>query len=747
MGMPGVSDGLACADGFREALIVDMLRHLAKVLRHLLEARYLYAVTQRTSGVWSPGHVRYAVTLLVGIALATWWHRWRATRSKELAGPRWSLAMLGVSLLLHVGRIYAPGVPSARIWYISAALLAAGPPVYASVTWATGRTRLPAVRWRAEVLAVGLIVCVAAALWWLVEGLLGVDTALYAAFPYPDLWSPWFDRGIVIVATIMGLIVMAWRAIADDHGGWSVAGWLPGVALFLGAMAWYAVATARHLSHGATGSDPYCYLQMAVDLAEGGTPRHVFPLAEAARETGLPIWPTLPVGYRPLLRDGAAPTVWPIGWPLLLALLYRLGGESLAMWGAPLCNAATAVFVLLLAREMHDELGSSPARSCLVGGLAAALVFTSREVLLRALVPMADAAAQMFSVVSLWALARGYRRDELRWSALAGGLFALAYTVRHPQLWLGFAAPALWVWAPVPWRRRWQHLAAFAGAALLAATPDMVYRTTVFGSLFATESPEWHLIAWRNMPSTAWALLHNGLLRRAEFGYLWPFVGYGFWHWGRSRETRPWACMLGASFVAIVAFSLCYRALRWRDLIAVYPWLALAAAKGLILACDRCRRAERGRAAATWLLVTILMALAARTAHTLVLPSRPVLWTFGHISASQRAEYDRLAEMVPADAIVCTGLGSGAVSRYAGVDTVRPAAWEPDQFRRFGEAAASPERLLYVLDDGTEMCAWIEAAPALWRFEPLAQLALPTFGRGGERLERPAMLYTLSLAQ
>jgi len=78
---------------------------------------------------------------------------------------------------------------------------------------------------------------------------------------------------------------------------------------------------------------------------------------------------------------------------------------------------------------------------------------------------------------------------------------------------------------------------------------------------------------------------------------------------------------------------------------------------------------------------------------------------------------------------------------------VRPAAWRPDELIRFSEAIVPPQRPLYVLDDGTEMRAWIQAAPASWRLEPVAQLALPTFDRGGDRLDRPATLYTLDTAQ
>jgi len=357
-------------------------------------------------------------------------------------------------------------------------------------------------------------------------------------------------------------------------------------------------------------------------------------------------------------------------------------------------------------------------------------------------VPMADAAAQMWSVFALWALARAHRRDSLGWSAVAGACYAMAYTVRHPQLFLGCAAVALWWSTSSPRRRRLQHLAIYAGAAILAAWPDITYRTLIFGSPLATESPEWFLISWRNLPPTLWHLLQNGLLRRAEFGALWPFVFYGFWRWSRSRESRHWALMLGSSLTAIVAFSLCYRALRLRDLIAVYPWLALAASHGVVATWERCRRQMPQRALPALVLTIILLTLCSRTTHTLGFPQRPTLWTFGHVSAQARQEYDRLTTLVPPHAIVGTGLGSGAITLYAERDTVRPSAWTDDEFERFADAAGRP---LYVLEDGTDMALWIEDAPDTWVFEPIATLALPTFARGGERLERDATLYSLEI--
>lgn len=62
-------------------------------------------------------------------------------------------------------------------------------------------------------------------------------------------------------------------------------------------LTWSAVEYLRHRTVGVSGSDPFCYVQRAVDFAQHGTFAHRFPLAVQATAWGLPPGQTLPVGY------------------------------------------------------------------------------------------------------------------------------------------------------------------------------------------------------------------------------------------------------------------------------------------------------------------------------------------------------------------------------------------------------------------------------------------------------------------
>jgi len=91
--------------------------------------------------------------------------------------------------------------------------------------------------------------------------------------------------------------------------------------------------------------------------------------------------------------------------------------------------------------------------------------------------------------------------------------------------------------------------------------------------------------------------------------------------------------------------------------------------------------------------------------------------------------------------VVGAGLDAGAVARYTGRTTVRPAAWSAAQWAAY--RAALGDRPVYLLDDGEEMAAWLAEKTAT-NIEPVAVLDLPVMGAGGAQLERPAVLYRLA---
>jgi len=520
-----------------------------------------------------------------------------------------------------------------------------------------------------------------------------------------------------------------------------------------------------HRTHGVTASDPYAYTQMAIDLVERGTPQHSFPIAALARDLGLPTWPTVHIGYHPPGPDNRAPTMWSIGWPLLLAPAYWIGGLEAIYWAAPLIGLLALLATALLVDEALKSLPRGTRWS--IAALCCALVATSPESSERLLVPMADAAAQLFAILTLWLLLRGGRvqtaRAAVLHGTLAGACFGAAYWVRHPLLPLSAAAAAAALFGSLrvpllrsrrgrvstpsgaqgqelggttqrPW---WALLVSFALAALLVALPDLAYHKTAYGGWLTSESSEWFLISAKNVGRALSGVLQQGLLRREETGYLAPLALYGAWLlW---RLHRRAAVILSTAFVAVLAFHLLYEALRPRDLIAVLPLLYLCAAYGWVNAWRRLRWLKTPGAAL--LLVCLVVLLFARSTHVLSLPWRRGVTTFGHVPATQAAAFERLGELTPENAVIGSMLNGGAVELHAGRTAIHPSPWTEAELYAWTDALLAQGRPFYLLDDGEEMPPLIERMSLRYRLQPVALLGLPYFALGGGNLPRPARLY------
>jgi hypothetical protein len=359
--------------------------------------------------------------------------------------------------------------------------------------------------------------------------------------------------------------------------------------------------------------------------------------------------------------------------------------------------------------------------------------------------------------------------------ALAGACFGIAYFVRHPQLPLGVSAVAAAVLAagvshrqgresrtrgeqetpslcsrrvhnsPDREERRWVAsvalLGAFGLAALLVALPDLAYHRSAYGGWFNSESSEWFLLSVQNMGRSFFGITSQGLLRREEIGYLAPLALLGGWLlW---RERRPAAAVLFSGTLAVFLFHLFYAALRPRDLIAILPVVYACAAYGLVVSW-RWTCGRRSPLAAL-LLIFATTLLFARSYRTLALPWREDVITFGHVRAEQLAEFQRLRELTPEDAVVGSMLNSGAIELHAGRGAVHPAPWSEDELHRWVEGLAAQGRSFYVLDDGEEMPAVIERLERRYDLRPVATLGLPYFALGGGNLPRSARLYRVEV--
>jgi hypothetical protein len=750
----------------------------------------LIAVHWWTGGVLS-ARIGYlsVITLALLTPPLTWlayrpWPNAVRTLARALAcarGPQESPLPLGWQIglgIVHSAGLYALTM-RAHLggWPVGLCLACLALAVWAQTRSASVGARLGL---RVELLTALVFPYISFALRWLIGERLEIDVLAYQAFPYPDIWSPLFDlramAGVGLAGVLLStgaFVLRVPRTGTRSYATLSSTGlanaleaeaWL-GLVLLVASLAWYGVTVATHLSHGATGSDPYCYLQMVADLVEHGTVRHDFPLLAVVREAGLPLWPVVHVGYRPPAAGTLAVTVWPGGWPVLLAPLYVLGGVRALMWGAPLWAMLAALLTWALACDLcaHEARG----RRWLIAGLAAAITLTSREAVLRSLVPMADAAVQALSVLVLLALVRAHRRDALGWSVLAGAALGLVYDVRHPQLFLGLAALPVYLAGRWSGKRRAEHVAAFAGAALFIALPDLFYHAVAFGSPWITESPEWALLSWRNILPMAQAMWREGFMRRGEFGYLLPWILYGIWRQVHAECRQPGsksqrdaavkptagvpsldqraAAMLWLGLGGVLLFNLGYSALRLRDLISLFPWLGLWAGWGMVALWERANSVPSGRLRHRVLaLALILMALGARTPATLQMPWEKGIWTFGYVTAAQRGEYARLGDNLPAEAVVATGLGSGAVECYTGHQAIRPFSWSNEEFTRCVQALATMGRSLYILDDGEEMAGFLARVQGLGTLHCVGEFDLPTFGWGGEDYDQRSRLYVMT---
>ena len=568
---------------------------------------------------------------------------------------------------------------------------------------------------------------------------LHVDLEAYQGYALPDPWSPWFNVPVLLAGGMAYTLVIQGRLITQG-GHASLRRKLLPASLIIFTAVWLSSTVTIHHTRGVTASDPYCYVQMAIDLAETGLPLHDFSLAGLARELGLPTWPTVHIGYHPPVFESRAPTMWPIGWPLLMVPFYWLGGLDLLYLAAPLISACALVVTWFLANEaLRDQ--PHPIRWG-IAALTCFLVATSPEGSERILVPMADAASQLFTLLTLWLLLRGQRERSVIYGLLAGVGFGVTYLIRHPQLPLGVAALVTVLLSRQPVKRRVSMLVAFSMAAFTVAVPDLVYHRVVFGGWLHAESTEWFLISVRNVGQSLVGILQQGLLRREELGFVAPFALYGGWLLWR-RHRRP-ALILVSGFLSVFLFHLFYAALRPRDLISILPLLYLCAAYGFVVTWQRAQR-QRTLVAAVWLICCMTF-LSARSYRTISMPWREDVITFGHINANQYQGLSALRSLTPQDAVIGSMLNGGAIELHAGRAAVHPAPWTEEELCLWTDTLLSRGRRFFILDDGEEM------VQVLWRLErhyavfPIQTLDLPYFAFGGGNLPRPAWLYEVRAA-
>lgn len=512
-------------------------------------------------------------------------------------------------------------------------------------------------------------------------------------------------------------------------------------AMLAGTLAWASVAYIGKRTHGVTASDPFAYAQMAVDLARHGTPAHVFPLAALAQSVGISTWPVTPVGYGLPHPDSlAAVSVWPPGYSVFLAAAYRLAGESGLYLLTPVLGVCAVLATWWTARLVLSRTNvwwRDLAASC-----AALVLATSFEQVDRLLVPLADIPAQLLTVLSVGCALRAARGSDraVPFALASGACLGLAFTVRYTQVLIAAVLVVFWIGASR--QRTTAHavtgLVVTAIAAWLTVLPLLVYHAASFGSPLAVESSELTLFAWSNVGDSLAGTLGD-LLRLNEFVLLAPFVVVGaVWLW---RTARTDLIALTVWIVVIVGFHLPYAALRTRDVLSIFPALALPTGVGMAIVVAAVRGREIG-----WMrlgsVLVLLGPLWLRSAPTLEMLGVGARYTgFGYLQADQRSAFDTLKDLAPATSVIAATLNAGPIGLYADREAVRPADWSSEEWLRLADSVLSSGRRLFVLADGDEIERPLQDVRAVYAVQPRGRIPLPYFSRDAGSRDRDITVY------
>lgn len=543
-----------------------------------------------------------------------------------------------------------------------------------------------------------------------------------------------------------GLYVEALRTTGNRPYGWSI---VLGHSILILSLVWSTATFLVHRPHGVTASDPYAYVQMAVDLIQRGSLLHRFDLATKVADWGLSLWPLVPVGYLPPNPEtGEAATVWPPGYSVFLAGAYWLGGETGLYILTPLLGLVSLLVLWFFALEALHFWQKD--WQFLAAGIATYILATSYQQVEHALIPMADIGSQLFTTLTLLLIIRGMRTNVLLNSILSGLCLGIAFAIRYTQVLIAcsvLTAAFLYQhkFRPRSWRSIVLPVVGFAISAWIPALGVLWYHQVAFGSPFKVGSQELMLFGWEHLPITFARILYD-LFRTNEFFYLIPFFLWGLFRlWQRSWQTLV---IIWSGQAVVILFHLFYAALRLRDLLSVLPALALVTGFGMVDLWVRAFKIENRflrKSCLIALLICLGAALWLRTRITWQLPFSKSFNTFGYLSVIQRQAFGDLARLTPPTGIIAASLNSGPIYLYAGRSAVRPAYWSEEDWLSFLARALSNNYRVFLLLDGDEMEKPKVVALSHYRLVSIASLPLPYFHPDGSSENVTVALYEITL--
>jgi hypothetical protein len=502
-------------------------------------------------------------------------------------------------------------------------------------------------------------------------------------------------------------------------------------ALLIASFAW-AIWTALTLrTHGVSGSDPYAYAQMGVDLATHGSVFHSFPLMRLTYDLNVDSHPVVHVGYL-LPRDvqRVSTTVWPAAYSVFIGASYLVAGESGIYLLTPFLSLLSLCVVLALCRQIRAD-------AYITAAIAVAWVATSYQQVEWQMTPMADIGAQLFSLLALWL---SLRARDVRMAALGGIALGVAFDIRYTQVLIAPAlAFALWTQpAAQKTNRRAALVVACAIGAFIAAMPTFAYHTVAFGSPLSIGSEEHGNFSLVRAPETLIRIVGE-LFTQNEFGLLLPLIALGaFVIWRLHRR----ALIAYVIYIAVLFFfHVTYAPLRLRDILSIFPLLYIFAAFGFWQIASWLAHSKMLFAG---MAVLIMFLFWQRTVITLQLPITRGFGAFGYLVREQRASFDVIRDATPSDALIGCSLNSGAIDLHSQRLSFRPAEWNTHDATLFIKQAQREGRPIYLLDDGADMSSAIRALQDQFTMTEITRVDVPYYYRGGGSENRKVALYRLA---
>lgn len=544
----------------------------------------------------------------------------------------------------------------------------------------------------------------------------------YFEYTLPDLRVLLHFEFLGVAALLYGVLILVSLLLESRAKALT----LSAVILAGAVLLWAGVVYLGHRTFGATGSDPFAYVQMGVDMATRGTASHLFRVFPLISNTSLSWFPVLHVGYHlPYDLEGNAITVWSIAGSFLYSLAYRIGGEQAMYFVNPIFSVVSALVSGLLAWELARNLSHTP--RLVIAGATTGLIATSNEIVNWAGATMVDTQALVYSALAFYCGLRVLRTGKWSWAIGAGVCWGMAYFVRHTQFLIALSFVPLFLLSPFPTRMRLRNLSCTLLAALVIALPDLWYHQTYLGNWLHPESEELALFALDAIPATLGAIGQSALTG-AEFGWLPPFIVLGIVFYTRHEKITGTALLLWLG--AALAIHLPYAALRLRDLIPEFPIPAFYAIYGVVTTIVKLWKQQRAWATLTAGLVIFLgleLGLV-RVWNTLPRAAQAARPNFGTMTANQRSSFEVLSQTLPPDALVGASLNSGAIDLYSKREAFRPADWSSDELRKFVATAQEKGYDIYLLQDNATMTGVLDDLRQRYRLERISTLDVPLFG-------------------